>query len=318
MSSTPWGVDLSPTYNPVVDAAAIKAAGASYAILKVSEGVGWPDELARPTEFAWFGRVAADVVEAGLELRVYHLATPKDRADALAEAAWFDRHLLDQGSAEVDLPISIAYDLEAIPPGMSPLECLDIFDAWQSCIRGFLPAVIPPIELYCNRTVFGALRPFLSPGADVWLAWPGWDSGIALSSTTMRVQVGQRTFPGTTGNVDVNVAPAATPADIAEALGHAAPPPIPAPQFPSPSTNSDWSLAVHTIDLRNANTTPVRGPSVKALQTLMNLLAGSYSIAVDGIAGPATRDKLGLCQSALHLTVDYIAGPATWAALVAQ
>lgn len=95
----------------------------------------------------------------------------------------------------------------------------------------------------------------------------------------------------------------------------ATPKPTPAPT-PAPT---DWSIPVHTLDLRNAATTPVRGPSVKALQMLMNLAYPNVpALIVDGVAGPRTRTALGEFQADRKLPVDYLAGPSTWGALCSQ
>jgi len=76
------------------------------------------------------------------------------------------------------------------------------------------------------------------------------------------------------------------------------------------------------IDLRNANTTEVKGRHVDNLQGLLlatpcandGLLASSGRC--DGIAGPKTRAALGDFQSRVGLDVDYIVGPKTWKALI--
>lgn len=93
------------------------------------------------------------------------------------------------------------------------------------------------------------------------------------------------------------------------------PVPVPTP-VPTPTPQPEWSIPVQNLDLRNADHTPVRGPSVKALQTLL-ILAGSQ-IKADGNAGPLTKAALGLFQLGHGLGRDYVAGPATWGSLCKQ
>lgn len=309
MSTTPWGVDLSPTYNPTVDAQAIKDAGASYAILKVSEGVGWP-ALSTP-EFDWLPRVAADVRRVGLQLRTYHLATPSTAEDAQAEAAWFDKH-----AALVGVGASVAYDLENIPPGSRPAGCVACYLAWQNTVRGWHPEALT--ELYCDRYVLDLIEPFLIPSIPLWIAVPGWSPGVGLPwpNVITRIQIGQRTFPGVAGNVDVNIDRHATLGDLAEALGKTHPAPKP-PAPPAPPT--DWSIPVRNLDLRNADKTPVTGASIESLQTLLVLSLGPI-IKVDGVAGPQTKAALLTFQERRAIATDAlgVAGQATWGALCSK
>jgi peptidoglycan hydrolase-like protein with peptidoglycan-binding domain len=73
-----------------------------------------------------------------------------------------------------------------------------------------------------------------------------------------------------------------------------------------------------TIDLRDAQRTPVQGRHVDNLQ---GLLAGTRSPAfdpglIDGVAGARTRAALVAFQSANGLAADAVVGPATWRALI--
>lgn len=307
MSTTPWGVDLSPTYNPTVDAQAIKDAGASYAILKVSEGVGWP-ALGAP-EFDWFARVAADVAHAGLQLRTYHRATPSTAEDAQAEASWFDKH-----AALVGVGLSIAYDLETVPDSPGRAGCVACYRIWANTVRGWHPEALT--ELYCNRDVLDQIEPFMVPSTPMWLAIPGWAPGKGLPwpNVITRIQIGQRTIRGVAGDIDVNIDRNATPADVAEALGKTTPKP-PAP--PAPPT--DWSIPVRNLDLRNADKTPVTGASVESLQTLLNLALGQI-LKVDGVGGPKTKVALLTFQERHAIATDAlgVAGQATWGVLCSK
>ncbi|HEY3923430.1 MAG TPA: peptidoglycan-binding protein [Acidothermaceae bacterium] len=309
MSTTPWGVDLSPTYNPTVDAQAIKDAGASYAILKVSEGVGWP-ALGTP-EFDWLPRVAADIQRVGLQLRTYHLATPSTAEDAQAEAAWYDKH-----AGLIGVGASIAYDLETVPDSPGRAGSFACYRIWATTVRDWHPEALT--ELYCNRDVLGQLEPFMVPSTPLWIAIPGWSPGMGLPwpNVITRIQIGQRTFPGTAGDVDVNIDRHATLGDLAEAVGKTKPTPKP-PAPPAPPT--DWSIPVRNIDLRNADKTPITGASIESLQTLLVLALGPI-IKVDGIGGPATKAALLTFQERKGIATDPlgVAGQATWGVLCSK
>ncbi|MCA1703036.1 MAG: peptidoglycan-binding protein [Actinobacteria bacterium] len=78
------------------------------------------------------------------------------------------------------------------------------------------------------------------------------------------------------------------------------------------------TVTMDTLDLRNANSSPVRGRHVDNLQ---GLLAGTGSPAfapgpIDGVAGPRTRAAVVGFQSANGLDADAIVGPRTWGALI--
>lgn len=78
------------------------------------------------------------------------------------------------------------------------------------------------------------------------------------------------------------------------------------------------TVTLDTLDLRNANSSPVSGRHVDNLQ---GLLAGTRSAAfapgpIDGVAGPRTRAAVVGFQSANGLGADAIVGPRTWGALI--
>jgi peptidoglycan hydrolase-like protein with peptidoglycan-binding domain len=81
---------------------------------------------------------------------------------------------------------------------------------------------------------------------------------------------------------------------------------------------------MRTLDLRNAEHTPVEGSHVWKLQMMLNVFAQSGDedpvpalLVTDGIAGPATRKALLHFQdSGFGLTPDGIAGPLTWQRLL--
>lgn len=83
--------------------------------------------------------------------------------------------------------------------------------------------------------------------------------------------------------------------------------PIP-PIHPDPPVNPG-GLIVSTIDLRGSQL--VTGPGVRPMQQLLG------GLVVDGLAGPATRARLGARQSVAHLAVDYQFGPLSASAFLA-
>lgn len=83
--------------------------------------------------------------------------------------------------------------------------------------------------------------------------------------------------------------------------------PIP-PAPPIPPVNPG-GLIVNTIDLRGSQL--VTGPGVRPMQQLLGALV------VDGLAGPATRSRLGARQATAHVAVDYEFGPASASAFLA-
>lgn len=134
---------------------------------------------------------------------------------------------------------------------------------------------------------------------------------------------------------DVSVFPGTTD-DLVKLWGidQSSPAPIPAPQptpqpqpAPTPAPqpvpiNGGWNVTVQNIDLRNANSVPVRDNGrngVKALQALLQAAGydcGCVRGVPDGIAGVRTRASLGGYQSRAGLAVDYIAGQNTFNHLV--
>ncbi len=80
------------------------------------------------------------------------------------------------------------------------------------------------------------------------------------------------------------------------------------------------TVSMDTIDLRNAQTTPVKGGQVDNLQGLLKAAARSNSSfdpgAVDGIGGPKTKEATGNFQAAKAAPKDFIVGPNTWKALI--
>jgi hypothetical protein len=78
------------------------------------------------------------------------------------------------------------------------------------------------------------------------------------------------------------------------------------------------TVTMDTIDLRNAERTPVRGRHVDNLQ---GLLTGARSPAfdpgpIDGVGGARTKGAVVAFQAANGLAADAIVGPMTWRALI--
>jgi hypothetical protein len=198
-------------------------------------------------------------------------------------------------------------------PDVCPLFFAVDTDATVSAVEQYFAAAkrfCPPAGVYGGIDVVDSL---LAAGG-VHFGWQtdAW-SGVAVST---RAQLYQRKHPtlggllaGPAGDFDEDVVLQPLSVWGAPAATKPTPAPTPAP--------TDWSLTVQTIDLRNAATAPVRGASVKALQTLLNLDYGGR-LVIDGVAGEMTRAALGQFQEQHQETVDYIAGPGTWGALCSQ
>ncbi len=81
------------------------------------------------------------------------------------------------------------------------------------------------------------------------------------------------------------------------------------------------TVSMDTIDLRNAQTTPVTAPDhVDNLQGLLKAAARNDASfdpgGIDGIGGPKTKQATGNFQAAKAAPQDFIVGPNTWKALI--
>lgn len=124
------GIDVSHD-NDIADWSAIKKAGVSFTYIKISEGVGSPDNAAR-------GHANA-AKQSGLKIGYYHFAHPDTRnggtitSDANAEAD-------DAMSRMADLPkpdLPLVLDLEDSPPWDTPLSSND----YQEWINTFISRI---------------------------------------------------------------------------------------------------------------------------------------------------------------------------------
>ena len=80
------------------------------------------------------------------------------------------------------------------------------------------------------------------------------------------------------------------------------------------------TVSMDTIDLRNAQTTPVKSAQVDNLQGLLKAAARKNPTfdpgTIDGIGGPKTKEATGNFQAAKAAPKDFIVGPKTWKALI--
>ncbi len=78
------------------------------------------------------------------------------------------------------------------------------------------------------------------------------------------------------------------------------------------------TVNMNTIDLRNAQNTPVRGKHVDNLQGLLKATRNPTwdPGQIDGIGGAQTKTAVVAFQGANGLAADAIVGPLTWAALI--
>ena len=95
----------------------------------------------------------------------------------------------------------------------------------------------------------------------------------------------------------------------------------------------EFTVDMRTLDLSRADQQPVTGKHVRNLQAVLNIFlsAGNSSsadqladtegrppppLAIDGIAGPKTREALLQFQRVVAIAEDAIAGPVTWKTLI--
>ncbi len=81
------------------------------------------------------------------------------------------------------------------------------------------------------------------------------------------------------------------------------------------------TVSMDTIDLRKAETTPLKGPDhIDTLQGVLKAAARNDKNfdpgAIDGIGGARTKQAVGNFQSAKGLQKDFIVGVNTWRALI--
>ena len=80
------------------------------------------------------------------------------------------------------------------------------------------------------------------------------------------------------------------------------------------------TVSMDTIDLRNAQTTPVTTDQVDTLQGLLKAAArnnaGFDPGAIDGIGGPKSKQATGNFQAAKATPQDFVVGAKTWKALI--
>ncbi len=80
------------------------------------------------------------------------------------------------------------------------------------------------------------------------------------------------------------------------------------------------TVSMDTVDLRNAESTPVKVDHVDTLQGLLKAAARNNSGfdpgAIDGIGGPKTKQATGNFQAAKAAPKDFIVGKNTWKALI--
>ncbi len=81
------------------------------------------------------------------------------------------------------------------------------------------------------------------------------------------------------------------------------------------------TTTMDTIDLRNAQTTPVTAPDhVDTLQALLKAAArnnGAFDPgAIDGIGGPKTKQAVGNFQAAKAAPPDFVVSSYVWSTLI--
>lgn len=184
------GIDVS-VYQKPVDWKAVRAAGASFAAAKCSEGVGYVD----PTwSTNWAGMADASLARLG-----YHYARPDLNNAAIAEADWFLHCLGTPHPSDI-----AALDIEVEAPSVDVAAWCQTWLQHVEQVLGFRPLIYTDLE-YAQRHF--AQTPSLAH-------WPLW---LALYSDALprsvppwpEVTLWQRTaaahWPGVAGAVDEDI-----------------------------------------------------------------------------------------------------------------
>ncbi|BBA96296.1 putative lysozyme [Actinacidiphila reveromycinica] len=285
------GLDVSG-YQPSVNWAAVRSAGATFAYVKATEGTTYTS--------SYFSSQYTGAYNAGLVHGAYHFAIPNNSTGA-AQADYFVSH--GGGWSADGRTLPPALDIEYNPYGAT---CYGLSQsAMVSWIRSFsdevhartgrYPAIYTTTDWWTtctgNNSSFGATNPLWEAR---YASGPG-TLPAGWSAQTIWQYADGGTFPGDQDSFNGS---AAALTAFAKGTGGAPPPP------PPPPPSAGWPLVQQGA----------AGESTRAIQYLLD--AHGSALAVDGEFGPATAAAVRSFQSAHGLVVDGIVGPATWGSLI--
>lgn len=230
---------------------------------------------------------AAALHAAGLSIGLVWESTAARAAEGyaagIADAAEAEAQAIILGYP-ANAPIFYAVDYDAAPGAVAPY-----FD-------GVRFASHHPVGVYGSLRVVEAIH---SSGVPYMWQSVAWSGGVVsgVAHLYQRLTPTRPVIPGSDENVVLHPFPMWTAGGV---------PPVDNHQPPTEGT-----IAVQTIDLRNADHVIVRAPGVVPLQRLLGVTA-------DGLAGPHTKWALGEEQRKHGVADDFIFGPLTASALLAK
>lgn len=309
-AAQPWGPDLSH-YQRAVDMRQLARAGASFVMLKATEGPTYED----PT----YRRRHDEARAAGLVVGAYHFARPSKGLDtALAQAHHFLRQIgtLRPG----DLPPVL--DLEQTG-GLHPSDLVAWAARFLACVHdqsgrqpmlytysAFAAAHLSVPSAYGRLTRYPLWlaryrrRPPAPPAPWKGIGWTFWQHSD-------RAKVA-----GVSGRCDRNVT-SLSPAGLA-ILAHLHEPPADPiarliPSKPRPPAAHKWAPAPAPIPSSWYAVIGARTLSQGSRGTDVKVVQHVVGVHEDGIYGPATEHAVAMWQAVhTNLTPDGIVGPKTW------
>lgn len=201
------GIDISH-HNDITDWAAIKKANVQFVYIKISEGVGTPDEKAKANALA--------AKENGLQIGYYHFGRPDKKndntieLDATAEAAEVKILLTDLPAADLPLMLDLE-DTAGFDSSLAPKEYLTWVETFLSFFfdpanpstnpliysrKEYLERKLPPThtlgtryKLWLSRYTDDQSKAIPAKGWNKWHIWQFSEKGVL----------------GTNGNLDLNL-----------------------------------------------------------------------------------------------------------------
>jgi lysozyme len=293
------GIDVSE-FQGTIDWAQVKSAGMSFAIARVSDGLGHQD----PT----FERNWSEMKAHGLVRGVYQFFRPEENATQQADALVAKVGKLEAG----DLPPVL--DVE-VTDGVSGSRIGDQIATWAAEIRkktGLTPMVYTAPGFWNGLGVtaskdtlwvadWGVSTPTAPRG---WSDWEFWQFADDTHVAGIGGAVDGDEFHGTVDDLKafVGLPGASTGGTVVTTTTTTT-------TTPPSTTGKTGSLPTTTV-LTEGNS----GPAVVTLQLALER-HGENPGATDGVFGPNTLAAVRAFQTKSHITVDGVVGPHTWAAL---
>ncbi|HEX7355251.1 MAG TPA: GH25 family lysozyme [Mycobacteriales bacterium] len=285
-------IDISSFQHPSgasIDFAAVKGAGISGVVVKITEGTDYVNPYA-----------AADVAAAkaaGLSVAGYLFLHPSE--DPVAQAEYY----LANGGSDL---AGVALDCE----DTDGLGWGAVCTAMQQCHDHLALVGAKQVLAYLDESWYAATG-ISSWGWQVWLAEP---SDSSPTEPCQLWQYGQSAVAGVQGAVDHDrwVGSQAAYDSFFGVAGPAPDPPAPAPPVPAPSPSSNGG----DVTLPDVSSGSSLTYWVETVQSVCKEKMGQSSLAVDGDFGPETETAVKDVQSFFGLSVDGIVGPETWPVLL--